>query len=150
MLFDTLKEDIKVAMRAKDNERLTTLRSITSACTNELVAQKKKPSDSVDDEMALTVITRLAKQRKDSAEQFRNGGRPELAESEERELAILQEYLPEQLSMEEIVAVVEAKKTELGISEKSDANKLMGMLMKDLKGRADGNDVKKAVNESFA
>ncbi len=150
MLYDTIKEDIKTAMRAKDSERLTTLRSITSAFTNELVARKKKPSDTVDDEMALAVVTRLAKQRKDAAEQFRNGGRPELAESEERELAILQEYLPEQLSMEEIVAAVKAKKAELGISDSSEANKLMGMMMKDLKGRADGNDVKKAVEESFS
>lgn len=149
MLYDTIKEDIKVAMRAKDSERLTTLRSITSAFTNELVAQKKKPSEAVDDEMALAVVTRLAKQRKDAAEQFRNGGRPELAESEERELAILQEYLPAQMSMDEIKAAVEAKKGELGISESSEANKLMGMMMKDLKGRADGNDVKKAVDESF-
>jgi uncharacterized protein YqeY len=149
MLYDTLREDIKAAMRAKDSERLTTLRSVTSAFTNELVAQKKKPSDPVDDELALTVITRLAKQRKDAAEQFRSGGRPELAESEERELAILQEYLPAQMSMEEIKAAVEAKKAELGISESSEANKLMGMMMKDLKGHADGNDVKKAVDESF-
>lgn len=150
MLYDTIKEDIKTAMRAKESERLTTLRSVTSAFTNELVAQRKKPSDPVDDELALTVITRLAKQRKDAAEQFRNGGRPELAESEERELAILQEYLPDQMSMEEIVVAVEAKKAELGISDSAEANKLMGMMMKDLKGRANGNDVKKAVDESFA
>ena len=150
MLYDTIKEDIKTAMRAKDSERLTTLRSITSAFTNELVAQKKKPSDTVDDEMALAVVTRLANQRKDAAEQFRNGGRPELAENEERELAILQEYLPDQLSMDEIKVAVEAKKAELGISDSTEANKLMGMMMKDLKGRVNGNDVKRAVDESFA
>jgi uncharacterized protein YqeY len=149
MLYDTLREDIKAAMRAKDSERLTTLRSVTSAFTNELVAQKKKPSDPVDDELALTVITRLAKQRKDAAEQFRAGDRPELAENEERELVILQEYLPAQMSMEEIKVAVEAKKTELGISDKADANKLIGALMKELKGRADGGDVKKAIDESF-
>lgn len=149
MLYETLKNDLKDAMRAKDETRLTTIRSVISALTNELVAKKQKPTDMPDDDMVLTVVMRLAKQRKEAAEQFRAGGRPELADIEDAERAILEAYLPAQLSYDEIVAAVDAKKSALGITDKADMNKLMGALMADLKGRAGGTDVRKAIEESF-
>jgi len=149
-IYLTLKEHLKDAMRAKDEVRLTTIRSVLSALTNELVAQKKRPTDEVTDDTAITVIGRLAKQRKDASDQFRAGGRPELADNEDAERAILEAYLPAQLSYEEIVAIVAEKKVALGIVDKADMNKLMGALMTDLKGRAGGADVRKAIEESFA
>lgn len=137
-------------MRAKDTVRLTVIRGIISACTNEAVTKGYGPDGVLTDEEVLTVITRASKQRKDSITQFEAGGRPELAESEKAELAIIQTMLPAQMSKEEIEAAAKAKAAELGITDKSKTNQLMGMLMKDLKGRADGNDVKAVVDALFA
>ena len=111
--------------------------------------KKRPPQDTLEDDAVITVITRLAKQRKDSIDQFTKGNRPELAEKEKLELAILEEYLPQQLSIEEIKAVVEAKMTELGVSDRSKMGLLMGALMKDLKGKADGKLVKEAVDAAI-
>lgn len=149
MLYDQIKSELKDAMRAKDSVRLTTLRSLLSAFTNELVAQKKRPDEPVDDEMALTVIRRGVKQRKDAIEQFEKGGRPELAENEKAECAILEAYLPQMMSREDIKKVAEAKKAELGVTDKTKIGQLTGAIMKELKGKADGADVKAVVDELF-
>lgn len=148
-LHEQIKEKIKEAMKAKDELRLSVMRGILSAVTNELVAQKKTPQDMLDDEGVVTVITRLSKQRKESIKQFIDGGRPELAEAEEKELAILEEFLPEMMSVEEIQKIAEAKKAEMGIIDASKKGMLMGALMKDLKGKADGGDVKNVVDNLF-
>lgn len=148
-LQEQIKEKIKEAMKAKDDLRLSVMRGVSSAITNELVSQKKTPQDSLDDEGVLTVITRLAKQRKESIKQFEEGGRPELAEDEKRELTVLEEFLPEMMSVEEIQKIAEAKKDEMGIDDPSKKGMLMGALMKDLKGRADGGDVKNVVESLF-
>lgn len=145
-----LKEMMKDAMRAKDSVRLTVIRGLISAMQNEAVTKGKGPDGILTDEEALAVIVRASKQRKDSIEQFEKGGRPELAEGEKAELAILMTLLPAQMSHDEIVATAKAKATELGVTDKTGANKLMGSLMKDLKGKADGNDVKAVVDAMFA
>ncbi len=102
------------------------------------------------DEEVLTVVTRAAKQRKDSIAQFEAGGRPELAASEKEELAVIETMLPAQMSRDEITAAAKAKAAELGVADKTGANKLMGTLMKDLKGKADGTVVKEIVDGLFA
>lgn len=145
-----LKEQLKDAMRAKDATRLSVIRGLMSAITNECVAKGKGPDGVLSDDEMLTVISRAAKQRKDSIEQFEQGGRPELAETEKAELAILQTMLPAQMSRDEIVAAATAKATEMGVTDKSGANQLMGSLMKDLKGKADGTVVKEVVDSMFA
>lgn len=150
MIYDQIKSELKDAMRAKDSVKLTTLRGLLAAFTNELVAQKKKPDEQVDDEMALAVIRRGVKQRKDAIEQFTKGGRPELADNEKAECAILDAYLPQMMSRDEIKKVAEAKKMELGVTDKSGIGKLTGAIMKELKGKADGADVKEVVDELFA
>lgn len=147
---ETIKEELKDAMRAKDEVRLRTVRDMLTAFTNESVATGKTPKDALDDEKALAVITRLAKQRKDSIEQFTKGGRDDLAKEEEKELAILEKYLPQMMSRDEIRPLAKAKKAEIGIDDKSKAGQLMGALMKDLKGKADGGDVKAVVDELFS
>ena len=136
-------------MRAKDAVRLSVLRGLSAAATNEAVTKGHKPDELLTDEELMTVIMRAAKQRKDSIEQFEKGGRPELAEGEKAELAVLETLLPAQMSREEVEAAVKTKAAEMGVTDKSGANKLMGMLMKDLKGKADGNVVKDVVSTLF-
>lgn len=145
-----LKTQLKEAMMAKDAVRLTVIRGIMSAITNELVATGKTPQSEMDDEGVLSLIRRGVKQRKDSIEQFTAGGRPELAESEQAELSILEAYLPQMMSRDEILPLAEAKKAELGITDKAKLGMLTGALMKDLKGKADGGDVKVVVESLFA
>ena len=145
-----LKEAMKSAMRAKDSVRLGVIRGLMAACTNEAVTKGKGHDGVLDEGEMLAIITRAAKQRKDSIEQFEKGGRPELAEGEKAELAIIMAMLPAQMSQDEIVAAAKAKAAELGVADKSGANKLMGMLMKDLQGRADGTAVKAVVDGMFA
>lgn len=149
-LHEQIKIYIKEAMKARDEIRLSTLRGTLSAFTNEIVAQKKRPDELLADTDALRVIKRLANQRKDSILQFTKGGRPELAESEQKELAILEEFLPAMMSEVEIRAIAEAKKTELGITDKAKIGQLTGMIMKELSGKADGADVKKVVDSLFS
>ncbi len=149
-IAEQIKLELKDAMRAKDSVTLTTLRGLIAAFTNELVAQKKKPDETVDDEMALAVIRRGVKQRKDAIEQFTKGGRPELADNEKTECAILETYLPQMMSRDEIRTIAETKKAELNITDKSKVGQLTGAIMKELKGKADGADVKAVVDELFA
>lgn len=147
MIHQSLKEELKDAMRAKDAVRLTVVRGLLTGFTNELITKGKKPHEELPDEEALAVIKRQVKQRKDSIEQFRAGGREDLVESESAELALLEKYLPETMGLEQIREKALAKKSELGLSEKKDAGMLMKALMQDLKGQADGSDVKKVVDE---
>lgn len=137
------------ALKARDAIRLSVLRGLLSEFTNDLVAQKRKPDGQLSDEEVLVVIGRAAKQRQDSIEQFTKGRRSDLADKEKAELEILQTYLPEQLSRDEIEKIVKAKKDELGIADKSDIGKLMGAVMSELKGKADGNIVKEVVTSFF-
>ena len=97
-MHDKIQEQIKEALRAKDNIRLITLRGVLAAFTNEAVALKRKPQDKLSDGEAVAVIRRLTKQRKDSIEQFEKGGRKDLADNEKAELKILEEFLPAQMS----------------------------------------------------
>ncbi|OHA84056.1 MAG: hypothetical protein A2937_02580 [Candidatus Yonathbacteria bacterium RIFCSPLOWO2_01_FULL_47_33b] len=148
-LHEQIKGEIKAAMLAKDAVRLSVVRNMVSSFMNELVATGKTPQDILDDAGVLKVIKRLSNQRKDSIEQFVKGGRPELAESEQAELAILDTYLPTLMSREEIKVVALAKKAALGVTDKAKAGQLTGIIMKDLAGKAGGGDVKAVVDELF-
>ena len=145
-IHEDLKKSIPDAMRAKDAVKLQTLRSLVTAMTNEVVAKKRKPDEWLNDDEAFAVLKRAASQRKDSIEQFTSGGRPELAEPEKLELAIIESYLPAMMSREEIEVAVKAKMAEIGINSKADANKLIGAVMKDLKGQADGAVVREVID----
>ena len=131
---------------ARDSVRLEVYRGMSAAFTNELVAKGRKPQDSLSDEEALTVITRMSKQRKDSIEQYTAGGRPELADEEKAQLAVIETFLPELMSREEVATVARAKQIELGITDPSKKGMLMAGVMKDLKGKADGMVVKEVVD----
>lgn len=148
-LHEQIKGEVKQAMLAKDTVRLSVVRGMVSAFTNELIATGKMPQDILDDAGVLKVIKKLANQRKDSIDQFEKGGRPELAEGERTELTILEKYLPALMSREDIKKVAIAKKETLGITDKAKAGQLTGAIMKELAGKADGGDVKAVVDEMF-
>ena len=145
-IHETLKKSIPDALRARDEVRLRTLRSLVTAMTNEVIAKKRKPDELLTDEEAIIILKRAAGQRKDSIEQFEKASRNDLSEPEKAELVIIEAYLPAQMSREEIIAIAKAKMVELGISSKADAGKFTGILMKELKGNADGGDVKAVVD----
>lgn len=149
MLHQQIKDEIKKAMMAKEALRLETMRGLLAAFTNELVATKRTPQEMLPDEEVLKVMKCAANQRKDSIEQFEKGGRPELAEKEKAELAIIETFLPQMMSKDEIQKIAQAKKAELGATDKSKMGMFMGTLMKGLKGKADGADVKEVVESLF-
>ncbi len=149
-MHEQIKAKIKESMIAKDTLSLNVYRGISAAFTSEVMAKGKTPQDMLTDEEAMVVLKRLAKQRKDSIEQFEKGGRPELAEAEQAELKVIETLLPKATSKEDILKVAEAKKAEMGITDKSKAGILTGAVMKELKGQADGADVKEVVDSLFA
>jgi hypothetical protein len=148
------QQDIKAAMiaamKAKEPVKLAVMRGLIVACTNELVSKGRGPDGVLTEDEVLSVIVRASKQRKDSIEQFEAGGRPELAESEKAELDVLTALLPAQMSKTDVEAAAKAKAADMGIADKTGANQLMGALMKDLKGKADGTMVKEVVDGLFA
>ncbi len=144
-IYEKVREEMKKALKDKDKIRLETLRSLSAAFVNELVAQGKKPDSEVDDELALKVLKKALKQRKESAEQFKAGGRDDLAEKELQEASIIEEFLPEELSDEEIEKLAQECKEELGVQDKSGFGQLMSCTMQKVAGRADGARVKEIV-----
>ena len=149
MIQETIKNEIKTAMKEKNTVKLNTLRSLSAAFTNELVAQRQTPDSPVPDELALKIIKRVVKQHKDSIEQFKAGGRNDLVEGEQAELAFLEPYLPATMSKESILQIAQAKKEELGISDKNQIGILTGAVMKELGGTADGADVRAVIESLF-
>lgn len=145
-IHESLKAGIPDALRAKDEVRLRTIRSLVTAMTNEVVAKKRKPDEFLTDEEALAVLKRASNQRKDSISQFEAGGRADLAAPEKEELVIIESFLPVLMSREEIEVIAKARMTEMGVSTKADAGRFMGALMQELKGQADGGDVKAVVD----
>ncbi|MFA7194018.1 MAG: GatB/YqeY domain-containing protein [Candidatus Paceibacterota bacterium] len=147
--IETIREDLKNAMRNKEAEKLTTLRGLIAGFTNELVASGQTPQSEVTDEIVLTVLKKQAKQRKDAIEQFTAGGRDDLVANEKAELAVIGAYLPATMSHDEIRVIAESKKAELGVTDKAGMGKLMGAIISELKDKADGGDVKSVVESLF-
>src|SRR3989338_8506470 len=137
MLTAKIRSDMTAAMKAKDSLRVDTLRGAMAAFTNELVAKGKKPTEELADNDAVTVLKRLAKQRKEAAEVYEKGGRAELAQKELSELKIIEAYLPQMAGREEIEKVARAKKEELGVTDATGVGKPTGAVMKEFAGRAD-------------
>jgi uncharacterized protein len=145
-LKEKIISDLKTAMKAGDTAKRDVLRLLDSAIKNSEI-EKKKREEGLSDEEIIEVLSRAVKQRNDSIEQFEKGGRPELAEKEKAEIAIIVEYLPEQLSREDVVASVKNMIAGLGTVSSADFGKVMGQAMAALKGKADGNMVKEVVKE---
>ncbi len=145
-LKDQITEDMKTAMRAKDSERLGTIRLL-------LAALKQKEVDErvvLDDAAVVAIVDKLIKQRKDSLEAFQKAERKDLADKEAAELVVLQAYLPARLSAEEVAAEVKAIVTELGATGPGDMGKVMGAVKAKLAGKADMGQVSAAVKAALA
>ncbi|MBC7600038.1 MAG: GatB/YqeY domain-containing protein [Polaromonas sp.] len=145
-LKDQITEDMKTAMRAKDSERLGTIRLL-------LAAVKQKEIDErvvLDDAAVVAIVDKLIKQRKDSIEAFQKAERKDLADKEAAELLVLQAYLPARLSLEEVTAEVRAIVAELGATGPGDMGKVMGAVKAKLAGKADMGQVSAAVKAALA
>jgi uncharacterized protein len=142
-LLTTLNEDMKQAMRAKDKETLQVIRMLKASIQNE---QIKKGQD-LNDEEELTVLSREMKQRRDSLAEFEKADRTDLADKVKKEIVIVENYLPAQLSEEEIRAIVTEAVAKTGATSPKEFGKVMGAVMPKVKGKADGNQVNAIVKE---
>jgi uncharacterized protein YqeY len=145
-LKDRITEDMKAAMRAKEADKLTTIRMLLAA-----VKQKEVDERVVVDDVALVaIVDKLIKQRKDSLSQFTAAGRMDLADKEAAELLVLEAYLPQRLSAEEIQAAVNGIVAEVGAKGPGDMGKVMGAVKAQLAGKADMGLVSAAVKQALS
>lgn len=144
-LFDTISTDIKNAMLAKDRVKLEALRGVKKEFLEAKTA--KGGNGELTDEAALKILTKMVKQRRESATIYKEQNRPELAESELAEAAIIEAYLPKQLTEEELITELNAVIAEVGACGPQDMGKVMGVASKRLAGRADGRAISTKVKE---
>ncbi len=142
-LKEQLNQDMKAAMKGKETDRLSTIRQLRSAIKNKEIELRQE----IDDNTILAVISTLVKQRRESAELYRSNDRPELADKEEAELAVLQQYLPAQLSEDELRALVAEVITATGAASVKDIGKVMPVVMAKTRGSAEGRLVNQVVRE---
>ncbi|MBU7573859.1 MAG: GatB/YqeY domain-containing protein [Hydrogenophaga sp.] len=145
-LKDQITEDMKAAMRAKDSERLGTIRLLTAAMKQKEVDERVE----LDDAMVIAIVDKLVKQRKDSIEAFTKAARQDLVDKEAAEMAVLQGYLPARLSADEVAAEVKAIVAELGAKGPGDMGKVMGTVKARLAGKADMGQVSAAVKAALS
>lgn len=141
--------DIKEAMKAKDQDKLRVLRSLKAKLMEKEISERKDGEAKLSDEQAVEVLMKAAKQRKESIEQFEEGGRDDLADNEKKELALIEEYLPEMMDEDEVRKIVQEKIKALSASGPEHMGKVMGPLMGQLKGKAEGSLVSKIVKEEL-
>ncbi len=144
-LKERITEEIKAAMKSGDKIRLETVRSIKKAVLEKEVAVRPSGQESLTAEQEIELLVQLAKQRRDSIDQYQKAGRSDLAEQESQELAILEEYLPKQLSDAEVGQAIDAIIAQVGAASAKDMGKVMGPAMQQLKGKADGKKVQEIV-----
>jgi len=149
MLKDKIQEDLKQAMLAKEVEKLSTIRMLKSALQY-FEIHKGGAGYEATDEDVMDVIGREIKKRRESIEMYEKGGRQELADKEKLELEILQTYLPEQMTEEEVQVLVNEAITQTGAKTMQDMGKVMGALMPKTKGKADGQLVSSVVREKLS
>jgi uncharacterized protein YqeY len=145
-LKDRITEDMKTAMRAKEAERLSTIRMLLAACKQKEVDERVV----LDDAAVIGIVDKLIKQRKDSVAAFQQAGRTDLADKETAEIGVLTAYLPQRLSADEIAAEVGALVTELGAAGPGDMGKVMGAAKARLAGKADMGQVSAAVKQALS
>ncbi|MBW8348159.1 GatB/YqeY domain-containing protein [Bacillus sp. IITD106] len=141
-LLERLNEDMKQAMKNKEKEKLSVIRMLKAALQNESIKLGKQQ---LSEEEELTVLSREVKQRKDSLHEFQKADRDDLANKVQNELTFVEQYMPPQLSEEEVEALVKEAISETGAASKADMGKVMGILMPKVKGKADGSLVSKLV-----
>ncbi|MDY7022001.1 MAG: GatB/YqeY domain-containing protein [Cyanobacteriota bacterium] len=149
-LKDQISEEIKAAMKAKDKVRLEAVRGIKKVLLEKESEVKGKGQEALTPEQELEVLMQQAKQRRDSIEQYTQAGREDMAESEKAELTVIEEFLPQQLSEDEIAAVIDEVIAEVKASSPKDMGKVMGPAMQRLKGQADGKKVQELVKTKLS
>ena len=149
-LKEQIAEDIKSAMKAKDKIRLETVRSIKKVIIEKEVELRGKGKDALTPEDEIQLLVQQAKQRKDSIEQFLKAGREDLAEREQEELKVIETYLPEQMSDEEVEKIIVEVIAKVGATTAKDFGKVMGLAMKQLKGKADGKKIQEIVKSKLS
>ena len=147
MLKEKLAEDLKAAMRAKDDVRRRTLRSLRAALLEKEIAERHGGEATLSEADELAVVQKQAKQRRDAIEQFKQAGRDDLVAKEQAELEVIEAYLPKQLEDDEIRTVLERIVAETGAASMRDMGKVMGKAMPQLRGRADGRRVQALARE---
>ena len=147
-LFDTISEEIKKAMLAKDKVRLEALRGIKKEFLEAKTA--KGANDELSDETAIAILQKMVKQRKDSADIYTAQGRPDLAEDEIAQIKVIQDFLPSQLTAEELEAAVKKIVAEVGATSMKNMGKVMGVATKELAGKAEGRAVSEMVKKLLA
>jgi uncharacterized protein len=149
-LRERIDAEIKAAMKSKDKVRLETVRSIKKFILEKEVSVRPSGQDGLTEEQEMEILIQIAKQRRDSIEQYSKAGREELAAQEAAELAIVEEYLPQQMSDEEVSAVIDEVIASVGATSAKDMGKVMGAAMQQLKGKADGKKIQDAVKAKLS
>jgi uncharacterized protein YqeY len=149
-LKERISDEIKAAMKAQDKIRLETVRSIKKVILEKESALRPLGQESLTEEQEVDIVVQLAKQRRDSIAQYQQAGRMDLANQEAQELTILEEYLPKQLSDDEISQAIETIISETGATSLKDMGKVIGAAMQQLKGKADGKKVQEMVKAKLA
>ncbi|MEA2006555.1 MAG: GatB/YqeY domain-containing protein [Patescibacteria group bacterium] len=147
-LKEKISQDFSQAFKEKNMGKKEVLSMVQSEIKNKEIELGKR-DDGLDDDEVVQILSRAIKQRKDSVTQYTEGGRSDLAEKEQSEIEILQEYLPEQMSDEEVETQVKKVIEQLGASSRADMGKVMGAVMGALKGKVDGNKVKTLVEKNL-
>lgn len=141
-LLERIEEDLRFSIKNKDEEKLRTLRMLKA----DILYEKTKGTEDLAEDKVVEIVFRGSKKRKESITEFEKAGRMDLADRERAELRIIEEYLPKQMSEEEIILAVDNLIKEMGGATQKDMGKVMGVMMKELKGQADGALVKKIVS----
>ncbi|MBE6183966.1 GatB/YqeY domain-containing protein [Heyndrickxia ginsengihumi] len=146
-LLERLNEDMKQAMKNKEKEKLSVIRMLKAAIQNEAI---KLGKNELTNDEELTVLSREVKQRKDSLQEFEKAGRNDLVEKVQTELTYVDVYMPEQLTEDELLQVVQEAIKEVNATSKADMGKVMGAVMSKVKGRADGSSVRNVVQQQLS
>lgn len=149
-LKEQIIADLKEAMKNKEQDKLRVLRSLKAKLLEKEISERKGGEAELSDEQAIEVMMKAAKQRKESIDQFESGGRDDLVENEKRELELIESYLPKMLSEDEVRDIARKKIEDLGAETMADMGKVMGVLMQELKGKAEGATVSKVVKEELS
>lgn len=144
-LVDRIEEDLRFSIKNRDEERTRTLRMLKT----DLLYEKTRGTEDLTEDKILEIVLRGAKKRKESIAEFDKAGRTDLADRERAELRIIEDYIPKQMDKEEIARVVDNRIREMGGASQKDMGRVMGLVMKELKGQADGALVKEIVTRKL-
>lgn len=148
MMEEKIRQDLKGAMKEGQKKKVSSLRMLICEINNKKIADRIK--EDLDDEKVVSIIQKMVRQHKESIEQFTQGGRDELVAKEKEELGVLEEYMPEQMSEEELASIIDACIREIGATEPKDMGKVMSAVMERVRGRSDGKAVNRIVKEKLS